>query len=83
MRRGTCVKCQNATVIAARNAISDQSSHTPMWPHAEGRRRGMVRASQNQVWQFACTTCGYLEWWVLDPETLADMQSSWVAVPPQ
>lgn len=77
------MKCQSATVIAGCNSISSQSSHTGMWPHSEGKRRGMVRAYPGQVWQFACTTCGYLEWWVLDPETLADMASSWVTVQPR
>ena len=82
MRNGRCVKCGAATVRAARNGISNQSTHTTMHAHMEGRPRGMVIPFQGEAWQFACTSCGYLEWWVLDPRTLEHIQSTWTPVPP-
>ena len=82
MRNGRCVKCGAATVRAARNGISSQSGHTTMFAHMEGRPRGMVVPFRGEAWQFACTSCGYLEWWVLDPQTLGHIQSTWAPVTP-
>jgi hypothetical protein len=83
MRNGTCDKCGEATIRAARNGISDQSSHTTMHEHRDGGRRfGMVIPRQGEAWQFVCTSCGYLEWWVLDPETISWIESKWVPVEP-
>lgn len=64
----------------ARNGISDTSSHTTMFAHMEGRRRGMVVPQQGEARQFACTECGYLEWWILDPQTIQFIEQSWAPV---
>jgi hypothetical protein len=77
MRNGTCVKCGATTVRGARNGISDQTEHTTMQAHWEGRPRGMVVPFQGEAWQFACTSCGYLEWWIVDPQTIEHIESTW------
>jgi hypothetical protein len=82
MRNGTCVKCGAATIRAARNGISNHSGHTTMFAHMEGRPRGMVIPFPGEAWQFACTSCGYLEWWVVDPQTIEHIRSTWVPVSP-
>jgi hypothetical protein len=66
----------------ARNGISDQSTHTTMFAHFEGPPRGMVVPQQGEARQFACTECGYLEWWILDPATLAFIEQNWAPVTP-
>ena len=83
MRSGRCVKCGAETVRAARNGISRQSQHTTMFAHMEGPPRGMVRPEAGQAWQFACTSCGYLEWWVLDPQTIQFIEGNWMPVTPE
>jgi hypothetical protein len=42
----------------------------------------MVIPFQGEAWQFACTSCGYLEWWVMDPRTIEYMQTNWAPVSP-
>jgi hypothetical protein len=53
-----------------------------MFAHMEGRPRGIVIPFRGEAWQFACTSCGYLEWWVLDPQTLEHIQATWAPVAP-
>ena len=82
MRNGRCPKCGGGAIRAARNGITAQSGHTVMFPHMEGHPRGMVVRHQGQAMQFACTQCGYLEWWVLDPETIRFIEQNWAPVTP-
>jgi hypothetical protein len=82
MRDGTCTKCGAETVHAARNGISNNSSWTELRPHLEPGFRGIVRAHRGEAWQFACTSCGYLEWHVLDPATIEFIARSWGRVAP-
>jgi predicted nucleic-acid-binding Zn-ribbon protein len=82
MRDGKCAKCGAATVRAARNGISDSAGHTTMQENHEGRLRGIVRPFLGEAWQFACTSCGYLEWYVLDPATIAHIEGTWFPVEP-
>lgn len=80
MRNGTCPKCGAGPTRMARNGISPQSGHTVMFAHMEGRPRGMVIPQQGQLTQFACTQCGYLEWWILDPDTIRFIEQNWAPV---
>lgn len=82
MRNGTCPKCGAAPTRMARNGISSQSGHTTMFAHMEGRPHGIVMPHQGEVRQFACTGCGYLEWWILSPETIQFIEQNWAPVPP-
>ena len=82
MRRGTCDKCGSETVHAARNGLVMGTTQTGFRPHLEPGFRGMVRAHQGEAWQFVCTTCGYLEWHVLDPGTLEYLRTHWGHVRP-
>lgn len=67
---------------AAANGITMGGSSTALRPHLEPGFRGMVRQHQADLWAFACTTCGYLEFHLLDPPTLAWLGQNWVPVPP-
>jgi hypothetical protein len=83
MRRGTCDKCGSETVNAARNGINvGTTMHTGIRPHLEPDFRGMVRTHSGEAWQFVCTTCGYLEWHILDPASLEFIRGHWGAVRP-
>jgi hypothetical protein len=82
MRRGTCDKCGSETVHAARNGIDLHHAYTGLRPHLDPGFRGAVRVHQGEAWQFACTTCGYLEWHVLDPGSLEFIKASWGHVRP-
>jgi hypothetical protein len=42
----------------------------------------MLRTHNGEAWQFACTTCGYLEWHVLDTESLQFIRDNWGHVRP-
>ena len=77
------MKCGAATVRAARNGLEMGSRPNVVFlrPHIDPGFRGMARNQQSEVWNFACTTCGYLEWAVYDPAGLAFINEQWVAVP--
>jgi predicted nucleic-acid-binding Zn-ribbon protein len=81
MKSGKCPKCGATSVRMARNGISDTASHTTMFAHMEVPR-GMVVPQQGEARQFACTGCGYLEWWILDPQTIQFIEQSWAPVTP-
>jgi hypothetical protein len=68
--------------VAAANGVEGKGGHTTMWRHQEGRRRGIVRPFTGQAWQLACTSCGYLEWWITDQDTIRFIEENWVKVPP-
>ena len=42
----------------------------------------MVRTHNGEAWQFVCTTCGYLEWHILDPASLEFIRGHWGPVRP-
>lgn len=84
MRRGTCVKCGAATVRAAANGIDLGTAgvRALLRPHLEPGFRGAVRSQPADLWTFACTTCGFVEQYVLDPQAIAFIQQSWMPIPP-
>lgn len=84
MRNGTCIKCGNATVHAARNALSLGGRHSAsLYPQIEPGFRGIVTGHQTDgIWQFACGTCGYFEMYVLDAEAIAFIRQAWRLLPP-
>jgi hypothetical protein len=84
VRRGICVKCGAATVRAARNGIgfSGGSPQGVLSPDLAPGFRGAVRNQQTDFWVFGCTTCGYLELYVLDPAGLSFMEQTWTPIPP-
>jgi hypothetical protein len=84
MRRGTCVKCGAAAVRAGRNALElGESLEVRLRPHLEPTFRGAVRPFATQdLWTYACTTCGYLELHLLDAAALSFIRERWLEVPP-
>ena len=83
LRRGKCDKCGAEAVHAARNGINVGSSHdTGFRPHIEPGFRGMLVTHQGEAWQYVCTSCGYMEWHVLDPGTIEFVKRSWGSVRP-
>ena len=83
MRRGTCDKCGSQTIHAAPNGIVMGSQFTEFRTQLEPGFRGIAPRHRGEAWQFACTTCGYLEWHVLDPGTLDFIRGAWGEVRPQ
>lgn len=85
MRRGICVKCGAATVRAAKNGVElggDRTVRTYLRPNLGPGFKGMVRNQETDLWAFGCTTCGYIEWFLLDPAGIAFVNQHWMPVPP-
>jgi hypothetical protein len=81
MRQGICDKCGARTVRAGRNGITSESI-TSFRPNLEPGFRGIARPHRGEAWQFVCTSCGYLEWHVLDAATLDFIAQNWAPVTP-
>ena len=77
------MKCGSATVRAAANAMLHGHGGTRLQPHLERGFRGIVRPLPVDLWTFGCTTCGYVEQYLLDPEALAFIQQNWMPIAPQ
>jgi predicted nucleic-acid-binding Zn-ribbon protein len=84
MRRGTCVKCGAEAVRAGRNAVQLGDVHpVALRPHHDHVPRRIEKSFETEdVWAFACTTCGYLEFHILDEDTLEFIRRKWIEVPP-
>ena len=81
MRHGTCVKCGSATVRAARNGIvAGELPQTQLRPDIGPGFRGMARNQPTDLWAFACTACGYVELYVIDPAGTAFIEQAWSEV---
>ncbi len=85
MRKGICLKCGQQTVHMARNGLQlGERLQTQLRPHTEPGYRGMFVPHETMgLWQFVCTTCGYLEMHVLDAKALGFIATSWPRVVPQ
>ncbi|QLY28668.1 hypothetical protein [Nocardia huaxiensis] len=83
MRHGHCPKCSASTVYAAQNGLRlGEHPHAVLMPHTGPGFRGMVQGHNTTgLWQFVCTTCGYLETYVLDPAAIGFIQQRWTPVP--
>ena len=65
----------------AQNAIKlGEEPHVVLFPHTDP---GDMRTGHNTdgIWQFACGTCGYLEFHVLDERALEFIRKRWPIVP--
>jgi len=83
VRDGTCVKCGAVAVRAARNGIvMGELLQTQLRPNIGPDFRGMVRNQAADLWAFACTNCGYIELYVLDPAAIAFIAQNWAPVEP-
>ena len=84
MRRGVCPKCGSATVRAARNGIdTGQTGITAVLrPDLPPDFRGVVRTHRADLYAYCCTSCGYVELHLPDPDDLAFVAQSWTPVPP-
>ncbi len=84
MRDGICPKCRATTVYAAMNGIGqghDSSHRAQLRPHLAPDFRGAVVLHQADLWDFVCTSCGFLETYVLDRATLVWVRERWAPVP--
>jgi hypothetical protein len=84
MRDGRCPKCGHLTVRAARNGLQLGENYAiGVRPHRNPNEQGVFRAQRTEdLWTYACTTCGYLELHLLDQEALAFVRERWLEVPP-
>ena len=82
MRHGTCAKCASTTIRAAANGVQlGEHPHAQLRPQVGPGFRGIVRNHLTDIWSFACTTCGYVEMYLLDPEATAFIEQQWAPVP--
>ena len=85
MRHGTCNSCGSATVRAGQNVVQ-LGEHLPavLRPHREpGTRGAFAPYSTEGLWTFVCTSCGYLEFHLVDQGALAFVAQNWLDVPAQ
>jgi hypothetical protein len=80
MRSGTCQRCGGDEVYAGRNVL-DEHTEQAVKAHIEPGFRGMRPQLRTDIWTYACATCGLLETYLVDPEALAFVRSSWLRVP--
>lgn len=82
MRSGTCSGCGSTEVYASRNALSiGGGSEAAVEAHIEPGFRGMRRRCRTKdLWQFACTSCGKVDNYLLDPEALEFVRSNWMRI---
>ena len=83
MRDGICPKCRGTEVYAARNGLGIGDGFVVgLRPHLEPGFRGAVRPHQtNDVWNYCCAACGYVETYLIDPAGMAYVRQSWPRVP--
>ncbi len=77
MQNGTCPKCQATTVFMRNNGI-DIGEPNGVWVVSTKQRR------MSSVNSYVCTTCGYTEFYLTDPQVLAEISQfgRWTRVNP-
>jgi predicted nucleic-acid-binding Zn-ribbon protein len=81
MRRGTCPKCNGSEVYAARNGVN-ADHRVGIRPHVEPGFRGMLVPHQTQeLWNYLCGACGYVEAYLIDDAALGFVRQKWLRVP--
>jgi predicted nucleic-acid-binding Zn-ribbon protein len=81
MRDGTCPNCSGTEVYAARNGMHEHLVH--IRPHLEPSFRGAVRPHPTQdLWQYVCVACGYVETYLHDGDALEFVRQRWMRVTP-
>jgi hypothetical protein len=43
--------------------------------------KGILHTHRTDIWSFVCTSCGYVEVHLIDPEAVAFAEREWAAVP--
>lgn len=86
MRNGVCPRCAGREIHAARNGLGQGSVdglRVPVRPHLEPGFRGIVVPHlTNDLWHYACLSCGLIETYLLDPAALDYVRRSWLRIPP-
>jgi hypothetical protein len=83
MRDGTCPKCRGTEVYAARNGLGlGEGWEVGLRPHLEpGFRGAVMRHRTNDVWNYCCAACGYVETYLIDAAGIGFVRQSWARVP--
>lgn len=82
MKRGTCVKCGQATVFAAVDGVSPGTNPPGMqWMVVSSTGRA-ARKQYIAVNTYACSSCGYLENYA-EPGALSAATGGWTKVEPR
>jgi hypothetical protein len=77
------VKCGADSVYAAANGVQfGDAGQVAIAPNLQPGFRGAVRRHRTDLWSFACTRCGHLEFQLLDPAALGFIAQQWSPVPP-
>ena len=72
MKNGKCPKCGSATVHSKTNGIGENGAGQYIDTSAATRRSPVVA--------FVCIACGYFEYYIADPQKLADVAKNWSKV---
>jgi predicted nucleic-acid-binding Zn-ribbon protein len=81
MRNGVCPKCSSENVFAARGGI-EYGEQGGLRAHIDEGFRG-IRVTQpaDDIWQYVCSDCGYVEAYLLAPESVEFVRQHWIPVP--
>ena len=85
MHDGTCPSCQGTEVYAARNGLAlGENVRVGLRPHIDKGFRGAIRTHlTDDVWTYACASCGLVELRIHDPVATEFVRQRWVRVQPQ
>jgi predicted nucleic-acid-binding Zn-ribbon protein len=73
MKNGQCPKCNSATVHSQTGGVFYYNP--TLHVHTGSMEQGVAFVS------YICTTCGYFENYVIDPNKLAKVAATWPQVP--
>ena len=77
MRNGACPKCSSRSIYAARGGLK-YGTQGALVAHIEPGFKGIRATKQAEdIWQFMCADCGYLESYALDDETRDFVRQHW------
>jgi hypothetical protein len=62
--------------------MTGEYTQTLLRPNIGPDFRGIVRNQAADLWAFGCTSCGYVEQYVLAPAGIAFMEQNWAPVQP-
>ena len=74
MRNGQCPKCNSTTIYSLPQGVYFYAGNA-FHVHTGSLSMGIAYVS------FVCTTCGYFENYIADPNRLAEVASKWQKVP--
>ena len=77
MKKGICPKCGSATIFAKADGLKFSAMKGLVFVETGGATMASAAVA------YVCTTCGYFENYINDPNKLAVVEKNWQKVTPQ